>query len=418
MNIRKRFGFTHALSFSVSWFLRYMQPNWKSRALNMPVYDLPREGVALNLELPTILSANVLDISDQKGSYASDVQIDAESPYVWFVPAWSNVWGGGHFTIFRFAHLMSKSRRNVLYIYDNNGRFDDKYFIASLNQAFPGNKLEVWVDPKQIQSSIIPIATTWQSVYSLLNYSSSKLPKFYFMQDYESWFYAHGTESMQAQASYEQGLIGITGGPWLLSKFQEHGGEGLNYMFTVDHDIFYPLESHPKSVRRIFFYGRPSTERRCFELGIAALKIVKERNPEIEIVFAGLGGISNVGFEATFMGNVPLPELGDLYRSCDLGLALSGTNLSYLPVELMACGIPVVTNSGPHVEWYCKNEENSLVAAPFPSSIASAITRLIEDSDLRAHLRHMGLEKSKMTNWVTESENIQKFIEKNISEND
>jgi glycosyltransferase involved in cell wall biosynthesis len=234
------------------------------------------------------------------------------------------------------------------------------------------------------------------------------------MQDYENLFYAHGSQSMQALASYEQGLIGITGGPWLLSKFSEHGGKGMNYMFTVDHDVFFPKQIASEKVERIFFYGRPSTERRCFELGIASLKLVKERYPNIEIVIAGLDGIGDVGFEVTLLGSVPLPKLGELYRSCDIGLALSGTNLSYLPVELMACGVPVVSNSGPQVEWYCKDRVNSLVVPPFPSHIADAISRLILDHSLRASLTQGGIESSLRSSWDLEANKIEDFIESQL----
>lgn len=235
------------------------------------------------------------------------------------------------------------------------------------------------------------------------------------MQDYENLFYAHGSESMQAIASYQQGLMGITGGPWLLSKYRENGGEGINYMFTVDHEVFFPVPEADTSIKRIFFYGRPSTERRCFELGIAALKLIKQKYPDIEIVIAGLDGIGKVGFEATMAGSVPLPKLGELYRSCDLGIALSGTNLSYLPVELMACGIPVITNNGPQVEWFCEDGVNSLVVEPFPSSILDAVDKLITSPELRSKLIHNGIAKTAETNWENEGEKIRNFIESTIS---
>ncbi len=341
--------------------------------------------------------------------------LTSETPVIWFIPAWTNVWGGGHLTLFRFAHLMSKKRPQLIFVYDNKNRFDKKYFESSLQKAFPGNSLTVVIDSDHIPEICIPVATTWQSVFPLLKFTPKSDFRFYFMQDYEGLFYAHGTQSMQALASYEQGLKGITGGPWLLKNFKDHGGDGINYMFTTDREIFFPAETLRPSVKRIFFYGRPSTERRCFELGIEALKQVKIRHPEIEIVMAGLDGIGDVGFEVTKSGSVSVPELGNLYRSCDIGLALSGTNLSYLPVELMACGVPVVTNSGPQVEWYCEDNVNSLVVDPFPSSIANAIEDLIGNFSLREYLITNGLQKAKETDWASEATKISDYIEAQLS---
>jgi glycosyltransferase involved in cell wall biosynthesis len=396
------YGLTYTLNYSVSWAVERFGRSWRSgRHLN-EVYDLAIE------------SSVVYDLDGAKNVTYGKVKVTANSPLVWFVPAWTNVWGGGHFTIFRFANYLSKNRRNIIFVYDNGERFTAKSFQATFDGPFPQNTLEVVIDPLKLPEEMIPIATTWQSVFSLLAYSRKISKRFYFVQDYESLFYAHGTQSMQALASYEQGLIGITGGPWLLSKFREHGGEGMNYMFTVDHEVFFPKPIHSENVERIFFYGRPSTERRCFELGIASLKLVKERYPNIEIVIAGLDGIGDVGYEVTLLGSVPLPKLGDLYRSCDIGLALSGTNLSYLPVELMACGIPVVSNSGPQVEWYCEDGVNSLVVPPFPTHIADAISRLISDPSLRANLIQGGIQSSLRSSWDSEASKIESFIESQL----
>ncbi len=400
----ENYGPFYTLNYSISWVVGRFGRSWRtSRHLN-EVYDLAIE-TPIVYDFTADAKKHDLDTTDKK------VKINSNSPIVWFVPAWTNVWGGGHFTIFRFANYLSKRRKNIIFVYDNEKRFSAKFFRETFDAPFPQNTLEVVIDPLQLPKDIIPIATTWQSVFSLLQYSKNVSKRFYFMQDYESLFYAHGTQSMQALASYEQGLIGITGGPWLLSKFREHGGVGMNYMFTVDHDVFFPKQIASDEVKRIFFYGRPSTERRCFELGIASLKLVKERYPHIEIVIAGLDGIGDVGFEVTLLGSVPLPRLGDLYRSCDIGLALSATNLSYLPVELMACGVPVVSNSGPQVEWYCEDSVNSLVVSPFPTHIADAISRLISDRSLRTSLIQGGIQSSLRSSWDSEAHKIEGFIE-------
>ena len=387
--ITKEFGLGYATGYLIRWALRRTVESVSRDYVFMDVVDV--------------------DLNKKHGTLEKSIY-NSESPLVWFVPAWSNVWGGGHFTIFRFAHLMTKRRENIIFVYDNDGRWPAKYFENSLKVPFKTHKIGVLVDPSKIPVNAIPIATTWQSAYSVLKHMPSARFKFYFMQDYENLFYAHGTQSMQALASYQLGFKAITGGPWLLSKYREHGGSGTNYMFTVDHSIFYPAKRPRSQVKKIFFYGRPSTERRCFELGIAALKLIKQNYPEIEIVIAGLDGIGNVGFEATMVGSVALPKLGELYRSCDIGIALSGTNLSYLPVELMACGVPVVTNNGPQVDWYCEDGVNSLVVPPFPSSILSAVTKLIKDPELSKKLREGGLEKSSSSDWEKEATSIYRYL--------
>ncbi|PKU25406.1 hypothetical protein CWS72_07415 [Telmatospirillum siberiense] len=238
------------------------------------------------------------------------------------------------------------------------------------------------------------------------------------MQDYESLFYPWGTASMQANATYGFGFKGITGGAWLRQLYEAHGGTAENYRFAADKDIFYPAAPDGKvraNVKRLFFYGRPSTERRCFELGMACLGKIAEIYPDVEIVIAGLNLDVPPPFKAILLGNQSLKATGDLYRSCDVGMAFSGTNLSYLPVELMACGVPVLTNNGPHIEWHCHHEENAYLAEPVPEAVVAGFQALYEDKALRQKLVDGGLKTMAGLSWETEMDKIYDYVERSLN---
>ncbi len=334
---------------------------------------------------------------------------------IWFVPDWSNVWGGGHYTLFRFAHHIQKNKNveNIIFIYQNRRHINGAFLENDLRTAIPDCKIQVIVDSKLLPSCDVAIATTWQSAYFVKSFNAAR-EKFYFMQDYESLFYAGGTKAMQANLSYQFGFKGITGGTWLRSIYESYGNIATNYIFATDRNIFYPNKEMRSEVKKLFFYGRPSTERRAFELGIAVLKLVSEKHPAVEIIIAGLNGIESPNFKCTLMGNLPLAKTGDLYRSCDIGLAFSGTNLSYLPLELMACGCPVVTNNGPQSEWYCKDNINSLLSEPTPSAVFNNLNTLINDINLRAKIREGGIESTSKNTWDSEIEKVFQFITKNV----
>jgi len=113
----------------------------------------------------------------------------------------------------------------------------------------------------------------------------------------------------------------------------------------------------PVGKKRVLFYARPETERRGFELGVLALSLVAKKRPEVEFVLAGFKNRSvDLPFPAILPGVLALAELGALYRSCDVALVLSHTNLSLLPLEVMACGCAVVSNEGPNTEWLLTKE--------------------------------------------------------------
>jgi glycosyltransferase involved in cell wall biosynthesis len=64
-------------------------------------------------------------------------------------------------------------------------------------------------------------------------------------------------------------------------------------------------------------------------------------------------------------------------------------------VEAMACGVPVITSQGSSLEEVA-GDAALLVDPLSESSIAGAMQRLLEDSDLRSRLRQAGLKRSRM----------------------
>jgi len=105
-------------------------------------------------------------------------------------------------------------------------------------------------------------------------------------------------------------------------------------------------------------------------------------------------------------GILSVNELAQLYRSCDVALVLSHTNLSLLPLELMACGCPVVSNRGPNVEWQL-SDENAYLADPTPESISDAILDLLENDGLREKKRANALRLAEATDWIREIKAIE-----------
>ncbi|WP_375450208.1 hypothetical protein [uncultured Devosia sp.] len=178
--------------------------------------------------------------SDYGGGDVAVESSDNRPCYIWFVPDWLNVWGGGHYTLFRFANHFAKSgSRNIIFVYDNQRHGTPTKLQKELEDALDDCQIEVIVDPEKLPNATGAIATTWQSAYKVKAFPHAK-NKLYFMQDYESYFYSFGTQSMQANATYSFGFSGVTGGGWLKHCYESHGGTAINYRFAADRSIFYP----------------------------------------------------------------------------------------------------------------------------------------------------------------------------------
>ena len=168
-------------------------------------------------------------------------------------------------------------------------------------------------------------------------------------------------------------------------------------MPAVDTTVFHAegrREPTPDEPVTVFAYARPGHFRNCWEMASIALSELKERlGDRVRIVTAGSwaydaddeNGIENLGM-------LDYRATGPLYRQCDVGVALTvSQHPSYLPLELMACGVPVVAYDNPAGYWLLEHEQNSLLVRRTVDSLRDGIERLVLDAELRARLRHGGL---------------------------
>jgi glycosyltransferase involved in cell wall biosynthesis len=156
--------------------------------------------------------------------------------------------------------------------------------------------------------------------------------------------------------------------------------------FGVELDRYRRMPRREPEIRRVFFYARPPTPRRAFELGLLVLNAVWQRLPDTQFVLAGWDTAGyHIPFPHLGCGTVALDDLPDLYSQCDVALVVSLTNASLLPLELMACGCAVVSNRGPNVEWLI-NDSVAVLAEASPEGLADAVCGLLEDDEQRALL--------------------------------
>jgi glycosyltransferase involved in cell wall biosynthesis len=234
--------------------------------------------------------------------------------------------------------------------------------------------------------------------------------KFYFVQDLENRFYAEGSLAEFAKETYRWGFYGITLGCWIADALRkEFGMECSPFGFSYDREVYSPDGSRRLSEQknRVLFYARPHTERRGFELGLLALSLVAKKRPDVEFVLVGFRPERiRIPFRVVLPGLLSPTELAESYRSCHVALVLSHTNLSMLPLELMACGCAVVSNHGANVEWLL-TEETTQFAAPTPESLAEATLTLLHDEKLRARKVAAGLAFAQRTDWISEIKKIE-----------
>ena len=94
----------------------------------------------------------------------------------------------------------------------------------------------------------------------------------------------------------------------------------------------------------------------------------------------------------------------------DVFLVPSGTNLSLLPLEVMACKTLVLSNKGENVEWLI-NRENSILSETDPFEIAKDLYEIIVDKEKRENLIEKGYEFATSTSWDKEGEKVYNILQ-------
>jgi len=275
---------------------------------------------------------------------------------LWFIPDFG-IGSGGHLNIFRMIFNLSKlGIKSDIAICGNSQWIDttiakemiDRHFFKLDSQTIILRDKE---DIDKLTNYHIAMATSWQTAYYVNSFSKC-YKKAYFVQDFEPYFYPHGSSYIFAENTYRFGFYGVTAGSWLSKKLvKEYNMPCDSFSFSYDREL-YRKHKQNKGKRRVFFYARPPTERRAFELGLLVLKKLCEKNSDIEVILAGWDTSEYyIPFNHFNPGVVALNELSQLYSQCDVALVLSFTNLSLLPLELLASGCPVVINSGENNSW-------------------------------------------------------------------
>jgi glycosyltransferase involved in cell wall biosynthesis len=326
----------------------------------------------------------------------------------WMVPSIAKG-SGGLLNIFRVIHYLEQwGHENRIYVLGNwaaGGKgvqdFVQKSYlpIHAPIEAFTG----------RVVDSDALVATNWMTAYAVRALANTA-QKFYLVQDLEHYFHASGSLAEFAKETYRWGIQGITLGNWIAEVLESEIGMPCSpFGFSYDREIYTRNGDLRRSEgkKRVLFYARPNTERRGFELGVLALSLVAKRRPDIEVVLVGFPPRKmRFPFSAVFPGIVSPAELAAWYRRSDIALVLSHTNVSMLPLELMACGCAVVSNNGANVEWLL-SDEVCQISDPNPRSLAEAMLELFEDDQLRLKKIAAGIAFAERTDWGTEVRKIE-----------
>ncbi|MBD8538754.1 glycosyltransferase family 2 protein [Frigoribacterium sp. CFBP 8751] len=318
----------------------------------------------------------------------------------WFIPDVDMPFFGGLNTAFRIADKLSRDHgvkhRFIAFAQPNHA-----YISSAIAAAFPSlaDAEVMFYDGSQEQIDAVPaadaaVATLWLTAMHVAK-STSAPRKFYLMQDYEPGFYPASSMYAMAEESYRLGLYGICNTSSMHDIYRSYGGSSMYFTPAVDRGIYHAEGRRTKAPDEpitIFAYARDHF-RNCWELVFAALTEIKRRHGDrVRIVAAGARYLPN---SADFidMGLLDYRATGAMYRETDIGLTMQiSRHPSYLPLELMGSGVPMVAPDSAWFTWLFEDRRNSRLTMRTVDDIVENLEALILDAEARRAMSHEALE--------------------------
>lgn len=237
------------------------------------------------------------------------------------------------------------------------------------------------------------IATGWQTFEE----ASHRLrpfahAMFFFCQDLEYEFEA--VRSSPAILDITRRFYAATSTPTItMSKGLAHRLGTFGYEkvlalpFGIDASVYHPCHPEPQQAAnrplRLLLCYVPEKRHRLPELMVDVALVVGERLPHLEIHCFGSSTPLPIG-SVTNHGELPVEDLGNLYRDVDIGVIFSDTNPSRVAFEMRACGCAVVELFNDFTRLDMSQDQFLLVESN-RESVLRAIVSLVEEGGLEQY---------------------------------
>ncbi|WP_345474096.1 glycosyltransferase family 1 protein [Glutamicibacter ectropisis] len=289
---------------------------------------------------------------------------------------------GGHTTFFRMVQsVIDAGHECTLVLYDRDND-DVARHEEALRTGWPWLTADI-VGASQIDSSYDAlIASSWPTAHVVASRAPQEMNCFYFVQDFEPYFYPRGYLYQLAEDSYRLGFHTIALGGMVASELESSAGITPDVIvpFGCDRETYFRRTRPEGTPDRsgVVYYARKDNDRRGYLLAKAVLERFHQLCPEQPIHLYG-DEVSGWNIPIVNHGNLSPQQLNDLYNSTIASLAMSFTNISLVASELLAAGnVPVLNESATARQ----DASYAVWAPPSPEALAQALRSVVRAPDL------------------------------------
>jgi len=359
--------------------------------IQLAVQRLARRWRVEELDIPL----DLLDLADS-GTIAQPLR--GHAPAVDRVPrvAWlalpAAAGSGGHTTLFRMMRAAQEAGFHNTLLFYNRFDADLTHYANVVRQAWPWLICDIAGVEAKIEGFDACVASSWATAHVLAKRADNDAARLYFIQDYEPYFYPRGETYAFAEDTYRFGFLNIALGEMIQSTLDRELSVSSELVpFGADTTVF-RLDEPQRPRAGVAFYARPGTDRRGYRLAVLALTRFHEKHPTEPIHVYGTAN-PQLPFPAINHGTISPEQLSELYNSVVAGLALSFTNVSLAPEEMLASGAIPVVNEHPDARAVLKNQYVEWARAT-PSGLADALSKAVSRTDILDRAKQASLSVS------------------------
>lgn len=272
-----------------------------------------------------------------------------------------------------------------------------------------------------IEQYDICISTNWETAYVAKKFKGYKV---YFVQDYEPNFYETNDFSVLARDTYKFGYHVISLGKWNLNQIKMNVPDTQSKLDYVDFP--YARNEYSFHTRDYMSYGRKKririacymrfTGRRIPYICEYILKNVRkellQRGYEVDISYFGSG--RHYKFEGGInLGILSRSELAELYLNSDFGMVASMSNISLVPYEMLASGLPLIEfKEGSYP--YFLGEDTAILTDFNYKTLCNRILGVLQDPLKLVKMHEKAEEKLEKLSWDETCNQFWELLKKTI----
>ena len=328
---------------------------------------------------------------------------------VFLMPHDGIVSSGGYKVVYEYANRFAKDGLSVSIVYTNTKRSHSvtlksklrdfaRYVVRSINKGYRSKwfnldkrirlkwvwSLETWCP----RGKCSVVATAVETAYSLKNYPSY-IQKFYFIQDFENWFYSN----RQVLESYHFPMKKIVIARWLQQIVEFCGENAVLIPNGFDFRAFSCLQPIEQRDRYSIICMYHVDKRKGIDVAFNTFERVMSKYPQTRIIlFSVYDRPKDLPEYCDFFKQPGIKSLNQLYNQAAIYVGPSHIEGWGLTVgEAMQCGCAVACTDN---KGYLEMAQNGVTALTSPvgdaAALAENIIHLIENDGLRIRIAKNG----------------------------